>query len=120
MKAIWGSDYDMHTDKCYECPCCPKCKEPIFLHGDKYYCVSCGKEVEPTEEMFIWLSERAEEKTEMEDCFPKEIELKDGTKIKMGCGEKKCVEVHYRRNPVTLEWETMGGKCTKCGMSFIV
>ena len=57
-----------------------------------------------------WFKVREETKTEIEDCFPEEMG---------GCGGKKCMEVRYIRNPVTLEWQTAGGKC-KCGMSFIV
>ena len=122
FKAIWGTDYDMHEDKCYKCPACPECREPVFLYEDnKYHCVSCGKVVEVKDpKMLKWFEEREGTKIEMEDCFSEEVELKNGQKIKMGCGGKKCVEVHYRKNPVTLEWETMGGHCTKCDMKFIV
>lgn len=109
MKAVWGSDYDLHNDKCNKCPACPECREPIFLYEDKqYHCVSCGKVVEVEDpKMLKWFEEREGTKTEMEDCF-------------LGCGGKKCVEVHYRKNRVTLEWQTMGGHCTKCGMKFMV
>ena len=111
MKAKWGIDYDMHEDKCYKCPACPECGEPVYLYDDNnYHCVSCGIIVEIDEEMKGWFAKRSETKIEMGDCFP------DG----MGCGGKNCVEIHYRRNPVTLEWQTAFGHCTKCDMKFIV
>lgn len=111
MKAEWGVDYDLHTDSCYSHPVCPKCKEPIWKRKDnKYHCFACGEAVEIQEDMIEWFKVREETKTEMEDCFPEEMG---------GCGGKKCMEVRYIRNPVTLEWQTAGGKC-KCGMSFIV
>lgn len=120
MKAVWVIDYDFRADKCYNAPGCPECREPIGrMFGDgKYYCFSCGEEVEVTDsEMIEWLNIREETKTEYMDC-PK-ITTIDGNHTS-GCGGEKCVETHYRRNPVTLEWEVMGGHCSKCGMRFIV
>ena len=118
MKAIWGTDYDMREDKCYKCPSCPECKEPIFkMDDDKYHCVSCGEIVDIDDpEMKEWVAEREGVKIEYEDCV--QFTTKDGKTI--GCGGKGTVETHYMRNPVTKEWQTMGGKCSKCGMSFIV
>lgn len=109
MNAIWVMEYDMHTDKCYNTLGCPKCKEPIGRCEDgRFRCFSCGKVVYVKDKtMLDWYNKRSETKTEYEDCF-------------LGCGGKKCVEVVYRRNPVTMEWQTAGGKCKKCGMRFIV
>lgn len=109
LKAVWGTDYDMHTDRCYSRPCCPICKEPIFMYEDEnYHCVSCEEIVEVDDpEMIKWFKDRSETKTEYEDCI-------------CGCGGKGTVETHYRRNPVTLKWQVTGGKCSKCGMRFIV
>ena len=113
LKAIWIDEYDFHTDELYKAPGCPVCKEPAFRHEDgRFYCVSCGEQVELDDDMLNWYAVREEIKIEMRDC----IKLSD----KFGCDGKKCVETHLRRNPVTLEWETAGGKCLKCGMRFIV
>ncbi len=122
MDAVWVSDYDMHEDKCYKRPGCSECKEPVFLYEDgKYHCVSCGKIVEVADnKMKNWYAEREETKVEMEDCFPSEIKMRNGQIMRMGCGGKKCVEVHYYKNPVTLKWQVAGGHCTKCNMKFMV
>jgi len=110
MNAAWVTDYDMAEDKCYKAPGCPTCREPIALYEDgKYRCLSCGKVVKPSEEMLKWFADREGRKTEIQDC-PKII----------GCGGKKCVEVVYRKNPITLKWEAAGGMCKRCGMKFIV
>jgi hypothetical protein len=61
--------------------------------------------------MLEWFKIRRETRVRMPDCFP--VEMK-------GCGGKKCVETHYMRNPITLKWQVMGGKCKKCGMEFII
>lgn len=108
-KAEWITEYDMHMDKCYKCPGCDECYAPIFENEDgQYQCVSCGELFEVSEpKMIKYFEDRKGTKVEMEDCF-------------LGCGEKKCVEVHYRKNPVTLKWQCMGGVCTKCKMRFIV
>ena len=29
MNAIWGIVYDYKTEKLYNYPCCPECREPI-------------------------------------------------------------------------------------------
>ena len=71
MKAVWVIDYDYRKDKCYNAPGCPECREPIGrMFGDgKYYCFSCGEEVEVTDsEMIEWLNIREETKTEYKDC----------------------------------------------------
>ena len=109
MKAIWAVDYDFREDKCYDRPSCPECKAPIGLDEDgKYHCFSCGEIVEVDDpKMIEWFAIRDESKTENEDCF-------------LGCSGKGTMEVHYMRNPITLEWQTMGGECKKCGMRFIV
>ena len=120
MKSEWITDYDMHTDKCYKRPGCARCKEPIFKCEDgKYHCVNCGRIVKPDDEMLEWFKAREETKVEIEDCFPEYMDI-NGEKVKMGCGGRQCYEVHYRRNPITLEWQVAGGKCTKCGNRFIV
>lgn len=120
MKAVWGEDYDWRKDRIYACPVCPKCGEAVGKIGGAYRCFACGTKVELDEKMLAWFGEREETKTEMWDCLPdKEVDI-DGKKIRMGCGGKGCVEVHMMRNPVTLEWQTMGGECKKCGWRFIV
>lgn len=107
-KAIWGEGYDLRTDKAYKCPVCPDCQEEIArlaLDGS-YYCFNCWDKVEVDDpEMLEWLKQRAETKTEIEKCFK--------------CGEMTC-ETRYRRNRATLEWEAAFGKCSKCGLRFIV
>lgn len=108
MKAIWGMDYDYISDKCYNRPMCPKCDAPVVRFNDgNYKCVSCRKKVNVTDsEMLKWLADREETKVEMMDCFR--------------CGGKTCVETHFVKNKVTLEWQTAGGECKNCGMRFIV
>lgn len=108
VTAVWGQDYDMHTDKLYRRPVCPKCKEPFGKDEQGVErCYSCGRIVDVTDpEMVKWLEARSETKTEMWDCWQ--------------CGGQSCMVVHMRRNPVTLEWQSAGGHCTKCGMQWIV
>lgn len=123
LQAKWGMDYDMHEDKCYKIPVCPLCEAPFgkIYDDDEYHCFSCGKIIEVDDpRMKEWIAEREGTKTELEDCFPAKVKMKNGEVIKMGCGGKKCMEVHYRKNPVTLKWEQMGGKCKKCGKRYIV
>ena len=118
MNAIWYDDYDSRTDKLYKRPCCPECKAPIgkFLDG-KYRCYSCGEIITVADEkMKNWLKLREETKVEFLNCHV--LKLPDGGQI--GCGGKKCVETHYNKNPVTLEWQTTHGKCKKCGQTFMV
>lgn len=115
MRATWILEYDFRTDKCYKRPGCPECEEPIGKDDDgKYRCYSCGAEISPDKHMLKWFKKREETKTEIEDC------IKCKKEPVMGCGGKKCVEVHYRRNPVTLQWEVASGKCKQCGRMFIV
>ena len=108
MEAVWCMDYDYITDKCYNRPGCPECEVPIGkFDDDKYHCFSCGKEIEVKDENIIrWFEERENSKIEFEDCS--------------SCHGKKCVETHYIKNKVTLEWQTAWGKCGNCGMQFIV
>lgn len=107
-KAVWVIDYDFQEDKCYKHPGCRSCDAPVFKYEDnKYHCVSCGEEFELSDDMIKWFEERKGSKIEMEDCT-------------FGCKGKKCVEVHYHKNPVTLKWQCSGGHCTKCGMRFMV
>ena len=117
MKAIWGMDYDYRTDRCYNRPMCPECDAPVIRFEDgNYKCVSCKRKIHITDpEMLKWLSEREETKVEMHDC-PR-IKLDNGV---YGCGEKACVETHFIRNNVTLEWQIAWGECKRCGMRFIV
>ena len=122
MNAIWVMDYDMHTDKCYNTLGCPKCNDPIGKCEDgEFRCFNCGKVVFVKDKtMLSWYNKRSETKTEYEDCFPEEVEMKNGEVVKMGCGGKGTVRVIYRRNPVTMEWQTAYGECTKCGLKFMV
>ena len=117
MNAVWLIDYDYRADKCYDCPCCPECQHPIWKHEDgTYRCPSCGEVIHVTDEMREWFKVREETKTGYLDCL--KLTLPDG--MTLGCGGKNCVETHYRRNPVTLEWQTCWGKCVICGNRFIV
>lgn len=116
MKAEWGLDYDYTTDETFLRPSCPTCSFPVIraMDGD-YHCPACGLMLDLDEEMLKWLEEREGEKIEMTDC-PKFVYKGHVS----GCGGKGCVETHYIRNPVTLEWRTAWGKCLSCGSSFIV
>lgn len=118
MDAIWYQDYDYRTDKIYKCPCCPDCYEPIGKFDDgNYRCYSCGKIVDiPDDEMKEWLRIREETKTEYHDCH--KFALGDCATI--GCGGKNCVETHYIRSPVTLEWQTAWSVCKNCGQKIMV
>ena len=107
MKAVWGMDYDHVTDKCYDRPMCPECDAPVIRFEDgKIRCVSCSEEASLDADMLKWLADREGEKIEMKDCC--------------GCGGKGCMETHYVKNDVTLEWQPAFGECVKCGMRFIV
>ena len=107
-KAIWGTDYDMHEDKCYDRPVCPDCKEPFGMSDDgNYHCFSCGKIIKVEDpEMIKWIEERQGTKIEMRDCFI--------------CEGKGTSEDHLIKNNVTLEWQTAWGECMNCGCRFIV
>ena len=118
MQAIWYKDYDSRTDKLYTRPCCPECREPIGkLPGGGYRCYSCGEIVQvKSKKMKDWFKAREETKTELDDCHV--LTPPDGLTI--GCGGKNCVEIYYRRNNATLEWQAVSGKCTKCGLRWLV
>lgn len=87
---------------------CPKCDAPVVKFNDgEYKCVSCRKPVNVTDpDMIAWFAEREGTKVETEDCF--------------NCGGKGCVETHYVKSKVTLDWVTAFGECKNCGMRFIV
>lgn len=110
-KAVWGSDYDMHTDTCFQRPLCPDCIDlvPIFRRDserpDIAECINCHKEFELTEEMKNWLEAREETKEEIDTCIR--------------C-KQKTMKIHYVRNDVNLKWQTAYGSCEKCGTRFIV
>jgi len=106
VKAVWDIEYDSRQDKIYDCPSCPECRAPVMQFEDGYRCICCGKELEIDAKMKEWFQERNGYKTEMKNCFK--------------CGGVACLETHYRKSPVTLKWEAMRGKCSKCGMEFIV
>ena len=108
MKAIWYKEYEWRTDKLYDCVGCPECYAPALPdHKGKYFCPSCGKEVHVYDpEMLEWCEKVYERKTEYEDC--------------KSCGGIKTLELDYGRNPVTMEWQELGGQCTKCNYIFIV
>ncbi len=115
-KATWVLDYDYRTDKCYKRPGCAECEEPIGEDDDgTYRCYNCGEEVTPDKHMLKWFKDRDETKTEMWNC----VKLDRDSPVN-GCGGKKCVEVHFVRNPVNMKWEVAGGKCSKCGRTWIV
>ena len=109
MEAVWGTDYDMFADNIYERPNCPECDAPIRWNDETggYSCVCCGKAVEVSDpKMKKWLEERAETKTDVTDCF--------------FCNARASMKNHYRRNPVTMEWEVICGRCEKCGARYMV
>lgn len=118
MQAIWYDDYDSRTDKIYKRPCCPECRVPIGkLPSGEYRCYSCGEIVTVKDkEMKDWFKVREETKTELDDCHV--FTHPDGWS--RGCGGKNCVEIYYRRNNATLEWEAVGGECKKCGLRWFV
>ena len=109
MKADWFKDYDYRADKNYDRPGCPECLEQIVSgESGEYLCLSCGKKVEVSDpDMIEWFKARGETKTEKRDCS-------------YGCGGKDCMEIHYTRNPATMEWQTSRGRCRNCGFGFIV
>ena len=106
--AVWGIDYDMHNDKCYDRPVCPECKAPFGVYKDgNYRCYSCGDIITVEDPaMLKWFEDRSGTKIERMGCIV--------------CGGKDCVVAYMRKNPVTLEWQTTGGHCEKCGSQFIV
>lgn len=116
MKAEWILEYDLYEDKNYNRPGCPRCMAPVLLREDgKYRCISCKQEYELDPDMIEWIKKRSEAQIRMEDCEIWEIE---GTKY--GCDGKGCVEAHYRRNPVTMNWQFAYSVCKKCGRKIIV
>lgn len=105
-QAVWITEYDYITDKLYKCPGCPDCKEQIGRFRNVYKCYNCGTAVNVDDKaMKEWFYRQEEIKTEYGDC---------------ACGGKNCVTIHYRRNPVTLEWQISCSKCKKCGITVIV
>ena len=116
MKAVWSIDYDYIADKCYNSPQCPKCLAPVWGEDERYLCISCGEEVEVDKEMKRWIDERSETKVDTKDC-PR-ITLDNGKVF--GCGGKNCVEAHYVRNPVTLNWQLAYSTCKNCGGNVMV
>lgn len=122
MKAVWVNDYEWRTDKIFKCPGCPRCHEPAYkYYDDKYHCVSCGKIVSVTDpEMIEYFKIREERKTEIWDCPVHEGKDTQGRLVRHGCGGIGTMEVYMMRNPVTLEWQPMGGHCNQCGMDWIV
>ncbi len=121
-QAIWVKDYEWRIDAIFDCPGCPSCKEPVYRYSDdKYHCVSCGKIVRVDDpKMIEYFRIREERKNKYEDCHIYEGKDINGNPIKHGCGGIGTMEVHMMRNPVTLEWQPMGGHCIQCGMSWIV
>lgn len=117
MTAVWVLDYDYRTDKTYNRPGCPDCNAPVLKFEDgKYHCLSCDRVAELEDpKMVEWLDEREETKIEMWDCT--QFKTKHGT---VGCGGKECVEAHFVRNAVTLEWEMGWSVCRNCGQRTIV
>ena len=107
MEAIWGTDYDPSTDTLYRRPMCPECMVGIAEAEDgEYHCFSCNEIVYVTDqEMKEWFSLRDQTMTRMGNC--------------LRCGQKDSMERHYRKNPVTLDWQMAYGKCKYCGTSFI-
>ena len=117
LNAVWGHDYDLHTDQIYKCPCCPKCMEEIYKDDSgEYRCYACGKVVDIDDSMQEWFEAREGTKTEYIDC--KKIKLRTGTII--GCGGEKTMKITYIKNKASLEWQFACGVCEKCGKQFIV
>lgn len=108
-KAKWIIDYDFRQDKRFRSPGCPDCEETCYLFEDgQYRCLMCGDVLDLDKRMIKWMNKRLETKTKMIDCNI------------LGCGGKKCVEAHYRRNPITLKWEFMSCVCKNCGLKMLV
>lgn len=105
-KAVWLEQYDWRSNKIYLRPCCPDCGEPIIYSGSKYVCMLCKEPVQVDDKMKEYISKVSEVKIDWQNCLK--------------CGNKNCVETYYHRNPVTMEWETVHGKCVECGCRFIV
>lgn len=108
FEAIWGSDYDYQNDVIYKRPVCPVCKEPFGKRDDeKYHCYDCGRVIKVNDPgIRKWIRDRAFYKVESEDCW--------------NCGSEKTMEIHYRKDKVTLAWRSCWGSCSKCGMRWIV
>lgn len=116
-QAVWITEYDYITDKLYKCPGCPDCEEQIGRFRNVYKCYNCGTVVNVDDKaMKEWFKLREETKTEYGDC----VVIKVNDDLSFGCGGKNCVKKHFRRNPVTLEWQMSGAKCEKCGNTIIV
>ena len=123
MKAIWATDYDCRTDQTFNRPSCPECRVPIGKDEDgKYYCFSCGKEVDVSDRKIKkWFAKREKTKVKIKDHpIIKGRDVISGKEITYGCGGKKCFEEHYRRNKVTLKWEVGWAECRECGAKIIV
>lgn len=111
IEAHWGLDYDSQTDKCYSMPACTICMEkecmdvPLAYQYDNIAtCINCGTAHHVNKEMIKWFKDRDGEKVETDYCF--------------GCG-KNNLKMHYRKNPVSLEWVGAYGEC-ECGCKVIV
>lgn len=117
LQAVWGHDYDLHTDQIYKCPCCPKCMEGIYKDGDNYKCPACGKIVTVDDDkMKKWFEDRAGTKVEYAECY--QLKLRD--RVISGCGGQDCMKITYVKNKADLHWEVAFGVCEKCGTRFIV
>lgn len=113
MDAIWKSDYDMTTDTLYKRPSCPVCAKeygcvPLYRIDNKRIarCVNCRKDFMIDENMEKWFDDHEGYKEEMVDC--------------MMCETHASFRMHYRKNPVTLKWQEMGGECEVCGCRVLV
>ena len=102
-----GTEYDSHTDTCYNMPVCPECGNPLFIEeedvGKVVECGICHTRLTVPEEGWI--------RKYINDFTGQRIE-----EMPCGCGgTMKIMRVKYNGN-----WVTAGGQCEKCGMRFIV
>lgn len=110
IKAKWVKDYDHRTDKCYDVPGCPKCKEKAFYHSCDdsemagFHCPSCGCDIELDVDMLKWYADHTATKTEIGTCI--------------NCGQKSSVEHYYIA--IDGNYRLGYGECIKCGCRFIV
>ncbi len=107
-RAIWTKNYDIHEDQMYDCPGCPDCEAPLDKYQEgEYLCEACGNHVKvDNPEMIKWFTDREGSKVEWGDCIL--------------CGEKGTLKNLYAKNPVTLKWQVISARCTKCGAKMIV
>ena len=112
--AVWGMEYDMHTDSLYRTPACPICEKeygtvPVYRPKGKHkvaICVNCHKMFYLDKEMIKWMNDNTGTK-------------KVSGEICIACGQP-AMESIYRKNPVNGHYVASGGHCKNCGAHYIV